>query len=128
MEIQGKIKLIKEVQEISPTFKKRELILTTDEQYPQTLSVEFIQDKTDLLNNFEVNQSVKVGINLRGREWENPETKELKYFNSIQGWRIDLLDSSPSVSNEDLPPLDSLSAFEPADDNDDNQELDDLPF
>ena len=128
MEIQGKIKLIKEVQEISPTFKKRELILTTDEQYPQTLSVEFIQDKTDLLNNFEVNQSVKVGINLRGREWENPETKELKYFNSIQGWRIDLLDSSSSVSNEDLPPLDSLSPFEPADDNDDNQELDDLPF
>ena len=128
MEIQGKIKLIKEVQEISPTFKKRELILTTDEQYPQTLSVEFIQDKTDLLNNFEVNQSVKVGINLRGREWEIPETKELKYFNSIQGWRIDLLDSSSSVSNEDLPPLDSLSPFEPADDNDDNQELDDLPF
>ena len=127
MEIQGKIKLIKEVQEISPTFKKRELILTTDEQYPQTLSVEFIQDKTDLLNNFEVNQSVKVGINLRGREWENPETKELKYFNSIQGWRIDLLDSGTSVSNEDLPPLDSLSPFEPADDND-NQELDDLPF
>ena len=128
MEIQGKIKLIKEVQEISATFKKRELILTTDEQYPQTLSVEFIQDKTDLLNNFEVNQSVKVGINLRGREWENPETKELKYFNSIQGWRIDLLDSGTSVSNEDLPPLDSLSPFEPADDNDDNQELDDLPF
>ena len=128
MEIQGKIKLIKEVQKISPTFKKRELILTTDEQYPQTLSVEFIQDKTDLLNNFEVNQSVKVGINLRGREWENPETKELKYFNSIQGWRIDLLDSTSSVSNEDLPPLDSLSPFEPADDNDDNQELDDLPF
>ena len=128
MEIQGKIKLIKEVQEISATFKKRELILTTDEQYPQTLSVEFIQDKTDLLNNFEINQSVKVGINLRGREWENPETKELKYFNSIQGWRIDLLDSNTGVSNEDLPPLDSLSPFEPADDNDDNQELDDLPF
>ena len=128
MEIQGKIKLIKEVQEISATFKKRELIITTDEQYPQTLSVEFIQDKTDLLNNFEVNQNVKVGINLRGREWENPETKELKYFNSIQGWRIDLLDSNSSVSNEDLPPLDSLSPFEPADDNDDNQELDDLPF
>ncbi|MFL2607244.1 MAG: DUF3127 domain-containing protein [Flavobacteriaceae bacterium] len=128
MEIQGKIKLIKEVQEISPTFKKRELILTTDEQYPQTLSVEFIQDKIDLLNNFKVDQSVKVGINLRGREWENPETKQLKYFNSIQGWRIDLLESNSSVPNEDLPPLDSLSPFEPADDNDDNQELDDLPF
>ena len=127
MEIQGKIKLIKEVQEISPTFKKRELILTTDEQYPQTLSVEFIQDKTDLLNNFEVNQSVKVGINLRGREWENPETKELKYFNSIQGWRIDQLDQGAD-NDESIP---TQKPFETTDldaNQNDNEEEDDLPF
>ena len=128
MEIQGSIKLIGDVQEISSTFKKRELVVTTEEQYPQTISVEFVQDKTDLLNSFKVGQNVKVNINLRGREWENPQTKEIKYFNTIQGWRIDLLESNSSISNEDLPPLDSLSPFEPADDNDDNQELDDLPF
>ena len=123
MEIQGKIKLIKEVQEISPTFKKRELILTTDEQYPQTLSVEFIQDKTDLLNNFEVNQSVKVGINLRGREWENPETKELKYFNSIQGWRIEkVVDEFESQ----LPPLPTKEDLNIPDSS--TNEPDDLPF
>ena len=45
MEVQGSIKVIGEVQEISATFKKRELVLTTDEQYPQTLSIEFIQKK-----------------------------------------------------------------------------------
>ena len=123
MEIQGKIKLIKEVQEISATFKKRELILTTDEQYPQTLSVEFIQDKTDLLNNFEINQSVKVGINLRGREWENPETKELKYFNSIQGWRIEkVVDEFESQ----LPPLPTKEDLNIPDSS--NNEPDDLPF
>ena len=123
MEIQGKIKLIKEVQEISATFKKRELILTTDEQYPQTLSVEFIQDKTDLLNNFEVNQSVKVGINLRGREWENPETKELKYFNSIQGWRIEkVVDEFESQ----LPPLPTKEDLNIPDSS--TNEPDDLPF
>ena len=126
MEVQGSIKVIGEVQEISATFKKRELVLTTDEQYPQTLSIEFIQDKTDLLNSFEVGQNVQVNINLRGREWENPQTKEIKYFNSIQGWRIELTENKSDI-NEDLPPLDSLSPFEPADDND-NQELDDLPF
>ena len=104
------------------------MLYLTTMSYICAPSHEFIQDKTDLLNNFKVDQSVKVGINLRGREWENPETKELKYFNSIQGWRIDLLESNSSVSNEDLPPLDSLSPFEPADNNDDNQELDDLPF
>ena len=125
MEVQGSIKVIGEVQEISATFKKRELVVSTDEQYPQTLSIEFIQDKTDLLNKFEIGQNVKVGINLRGREWENPQTKEIKYFNSIQGWRIELLENSNS--DDDLPPLDNLSPFEPASETNDD-DLDDLPF
>ncbi len=125
MEVQGAIKVIREVQEISATFKKRELVITTDEQYPQALSIEFVQDKTDLLNKFEVGQNVKVSINLRGREWENPQTKEIKYFNSIQGWRIELLENSNTV--DDLPPLDNLSPFEPASETND-EDLDDLPF
>ena len=125
MEVQGVIKVIREVQEISATFKKRELVITTDEQYPQTLSIEFVQDKTDLLNKFEVGQNVKVSINLRGREWENPQTKEIKYFNSIQGWRIELLENSNT--DDDLPPLDNLSPFEPASETND-EDLDDLPF
>ena len=125
MEVQGSIKVIGEVQEISATFKKRELVVSTDEQYPQTLSIEFIQDKTDLLNKFEIGQNVKVGINLRGREWENPQTKEIKYFNSIQGWRIELLENSNY--DDDLPPLDNLSPFEPASETND-EDLDDLPF
>ena len=125
MEVQGSIKVIGEVQEISATFKKRELVVSTDEQYPQTLSIEFIQDKTDLLNKFEIGQNVKVGINLRGREWENPQTKEIKYFNSIQGWRIELLENSNF--DDDLPPLDNLSPFEPASETND-EDLDDLPF
>ena len=125
MEVQGAIKVIREVQEISATFKKRELVITTDEQYPQTLSIEFVQDKTDLLNKFEVGQNVRVSINLRGREWENPQTKEIKYFNSIQGWRIELLENSNT--DDDLPPLDNLSPFEPASETND-EDLDDLPF
>jgi len=125
MEVQGSIKVIGEVQEISATFKKRELVVSTDEQYPQTLSIEFIQDKTELLNKFEIGQNVKVGINLRGREWENPQTKEIKYFNSIQGWRIELLENTSS--DDDLPPLDNLSPFEPASETND-EDLDDLPF
>ena len=125
MEVQGSIKVIGEVQEISATFKKRELVVSTDEQYPQTLSIEFIQDKTDLLNKFEIGQNVKVGINLRGREWENPQTNEIKYFNSIQGWRVELLENSNS--DDDLPPLDNLSPFEPASETND-EDLDDLPF
>ena len=64
MEVQGKIKMIGETQTFgSNGFRKREVVVTTEEQYPQHILVEFVQDKTDLLNNFQVGQNVKVSIN-----------------------------------------------------------------
>jgi|TARA_B110000908_G_C10145259_1_gene398730 hypothetical protein len=89
MEVVGIIKLVGATQEIGAKgFRKRELVVTTAEDYPQMLMIEFTQDKVDLLNNFSQGQSVKVAINLRGREWINPQG-EAKYFNSLQGWKID---------------------------------------
>ena len=87
-EVIGKIKMIGATQDVSASFKKRELVVTTEEQYPQNILIEFTQDKCDVLNNYQVGQSVKVGINLRGREWVNPNG-EARYFNSIQGWKIE---------------------------------------
>lgn len=122
MEVIGKIKLVGETQTFgSNGFRKRELVVTTDEQYPQMIMIEFIQDKVDLLNSYAVGQDVKVSINLRGREWINPQG-EAKYFNSIQGWRIENL--SQAASAQELPPLDQ---FEPAPDLS-SDEPDDLPF
>ena len=81
MEVQGKIKLIGETKTFgSNGFRKREMVVTTEEQYPQPILVEFVQEKTDLLNNFKVGQAVKIGINLRGREWVSPQA-ETKYLN-----------------------------------------------
>lgn len=126
MEVSGKIKWLDETKTYGNNgFRKRELVVTTDEQYPQHLLVEFIQDKCDLLNNFQLGQEVKIGINLRGREWVNPQG-ETKYFNSIQGWRIEAMGATESVAT-DRPPLPPASAFEPAPDND-NEVEDDLPF
>jgi len=88
MVVVGNIKSVGPVQQISASFKKRELVVTTQEQYPQMIMIEFAQDKCDLLNNLQEGQQVSVSINLRGREWINPQG-EAKYFNSIQGWKID---------------------------------------
>ena len=88
MEVLGKIKVINPTQNVSATFKKRELVVSTNEQYVQHILIEFAQDKCDILDNYQVGQNVKVGINLRGREWVNPQG-ETKYFNQIQGWKID---------------------------------------
>lgn len=125
MEVQGKIKMIGETQTFGGNgFRKREVVVTTEEQYPQHIMVEFVQDKTDLLNNFKVGQPVKIGVNLRGREWVNPQG-ETKYFNSIQGWRIENLQAgSPGAQNQ--PPQPDTS-FAPAQDLND-EDYDDLPF
>lgn len=90
MEISGITKVIGADQQISASFKKRELVVTTDEQYPQVIMIEFNQDKCDLLNKIKVGDEVKVSINIRGREWVNPQG-ETKYFNSLNGWRIESL-------------------------------------
>ena len=124
MEVQGKIKMIGETQTFgSNGFRKREVVVTTEEQYPQAIMVEFVQDKTDLLNNFQPGQHVKISINLRGREWQNPQG-ETKYFNSIQGWRIESIQESASGGMPPVPPAD---AFQPAN-NLNQDDHDDLPF
>jgi len=132
MEVSGIVKRIGGTQEVSAKFKKREVVVTTEEQYPQHISIEFIQDKTSLLDGYREGEKVNIGINLRGREWTSPQG-EVKYFNTINGWKIDKMSSAPAPSN----PADNMgSAPTPSSSfgnaptmaplNDDTE--DDLPF
>lgn len=94
MEIQGRIKQIFPSQIIGQNgFEKRDLVITTEEQYPQTIIIQFTQQRCDLLNNLQVGQNVKVYINIRGREWTNPQG-ETKYFNTIEGWKIEVVQTT----------------------------------
>ena len=124
VEVLGKIKVLGEIKTYGDNgFRKREVVITTQEQYPQHLLVEFIQDRCELLDSFNVGESVKISINLRGREWENPEG-EIKYFNSIHGWRIE---KEEFVEKDMIPPPDEAPGFEEKSDEDKEVE-DDLPF
>lgn len=130
MEILGKIKMIDTTKEVgSGGFKKRDVVVVTDEQYPQSILVQFVQDKCDLLNNYNVGDDVKIGINLRGREWTNPQG-ETVYFNTIQGWNIfkqDTSKQSPAPQNPS-----AVDAYETKTNtsqaNANEEEADDLPF
>lgn len=124
MEVTGKVKVVSAEIQVSATFRKRELVVTTDEQYPQHIMIEFTQDKSDLLNNVAVGDAVKVSINLGGREWINPQG-ETKYFNSIRGWRIEKLQADTHAAQ--MPPMPAAQAFTPAT-NLNEEEADDLPF
>lgn len=105
MELLGKIKVINAEQQVSATFKKREFVVTSSEQYPQHILLELNQDKCDLLNSYSVGQDVKVSINLRGRSWTNPQGEE-KFFNTIQAWKIEKQgDALQSKAPEQDPPF-----------------------
>ena len=123
MNISGKVKLINETKEYgSNGFRKREIVLTTQEQYPQNILVEFIQDRTDLLDAYNIGDFVKIDINLRGREWTN-DKGEVKYFNSIQGWRIEKVEDEFESQLPPLPTKEDLNISDNA-----SSEPDDLPF
>jgi hypothetical protein len=90
-------------QVVSDRFRKREFVVQTKEQYPQTLCFEFTQDKTSVLNNFQVGQEVNVEFNIRGREWTPPQGGATRYYTTLQAWRMNAVQGAgPGPS--DLPP------------------------
>ena len=113
MELQGTIRRIGNTETFASGFQKRELVLLTDEQYPQPINIEFLQDKTALLDQVKEGDKVKIGINIRGKEWTSPDG-QVKYFNSITGWRLD-------KANQETKPA-------PTEDKNGFEEEGDLPF
>jgi hypothetical protein len=105
MEVQGQIIVIGATETIGAKgFKKRLLVVKTDEQYPQTIPVEFTQDKTNLLDSYSVGDIVKIGINLRGSEWQG------KYYANIQGWNINKGEREKSADSF-MPDRQSINAM-----------------
>ncbi|MFA7444804.1 MAG: DUF3127 domain-containing protein [Flavobacteriaceae bacterium] len=128
MEVTGKVRMVDTTKEVgSNGFRKRDIVVTTEEQYPQHISIQFVQDKTSLLDNFKPGDDVRISINLRGREWVNPQG-ETVYFNTIQGWKIEKLVAEAPAQNIPAPVTAApADAFEPAQ-NVNESEHDDLPF
>jgi len=127
MEVIGKIKFIGHTEDISSSFSKRDIVVTTEEQYPQHILIQFVQDKCNILDKYKIGESVKISINLRGREWVSPQG-EIKYFNTIQGWRIE----KENTSSQNTPPSHQSNTDETVppytESNTVDEDHDDLPF
>ena len=91
MEIQGRIKTIFATETVGQNgFQKRDVVITTDGQYPQDIIIQFTQNNCALLDNLQIGQIVKIHFNLQGREWTSPQG-EVKYFNTVVGWKIEIV-------------------------------------
>jgi hypothetical protein len=83
MTVEGNIKLIGETVTFDSGFTKRQIVVTTNETYPQEIAIDFIKDGCTMLDSFAVGQNVCIAINIRGNEYNG------KYYTSLQGWKID---------------------------------------
>jgi single-strand DNA-binding protein len=89
MKVSGKVHFIGQTKVVSDKFKSRELVLKTEDKFPQFIPFQLTQDKVDLADNLKVGEDVEASINIRGREWKSPQG-EIKYFATLEIWSLQL--------------------------------------
>lgn len=121
-ELTGTVKIIQEPQTFASGFSKRELIVTVpDGNYPQDISLEFLKEKADLLNDLNVGDEVTVSFNLRGREYNG------KYYNNLTGWKLQKGGQQDNSSKPSYEAPKSSSAS-PLNEPNFDDDMDDIPF
>ena len=116
MQTTGKILKIGQTKQRTDTFKTRAVRIehASNPLYPQVNKFELSQDKCELLDNYQVGDTVTVSWNLRGRVWINPEGKESD-FTTLDVWRIEKVE--PEAEKGEAEPVNALP-----------DDADDLPF
>jgi hypothetical protein len=100
-------------------------VVKTNEEYPQTLQLQSNKEKAENVIKYQkVGDKVDVSINLRGREWTNPQG-ELKVFNTIEAWKVFKANDTETAIKQATEMIDKV--FEPAGDLNTHDESD-LPF
>ena len=104
--IKGTIKYIYDTRSWKSGFRKREFIVTTDEQYPQDLKIEMLKEDCDLLNDYREGELVECDADIRGNEYQE------KFYVNIVCCKIARQDiireeppvvpSEPPVSNDEV--------------------------
>jgi single-strand DNA-binding protein len=88
LKVTGQVFKVSEKIVKSEKFTFRNLWLTHGDKYPQTIEIQFVNDKCALLDSVTPGDRVTIGINLDGRVWNGQDGQ--KVFNTIKGWSIEM--------------------------------------
>lgn len=93
-ELTGKLIEIFEIQQISDKFKKREFVIEVPSEgnfnYIDYIKFQLTQDKCDLIDNYDINDMIKISFNIRGNKWEKDD--KVSYFTNLNAWKIESAD------------------------------------
>jgi hypothetical protein len=98
MELSGKLEAKFETKEFASGFRKKEFVLNTGGDYPQTIKMEVVKDNIEKLEALPVGAELTCKIDIRGRLYEG------NYYNNILVWRFDVgsaIEDKPKETVED---------------------------
>ncbi len=107
-ELEGKLIVKGNEVVVSDKFKKRELVIETSSEgsdgtvYTESIPFQLVQAKCDLLEDYNVGETVKVSFNMKGKPWINKEGVT-KYFSNNDAWKLDnatVVDGGTAASAE----------------------------
>ena len=133
-EINGRLAEKYETQKVSDRFQKREFVLevksnsATGYEFVDFIKFQSTQDKCALLDQVNIDDTVKVSFNLRGRKWE--KDGQVSYFTNLEAWRIEKLSSESGEPTSETPIENSEPSDAPFPSNppENDSGFDDLPF
>jgi len=98
-ELNGTVKKIFEEKTFGSGFNVREFVVTTEaDKYPQDICFQCVKEKVELVGKLKEGDKVKVGFDLRGREYQG------KYFVNLNAWKIDYAAGAGAAAASDEPP------------------------
>ena len=80
--VKGKLHKVFESQKVSDKLEIRDFVIKTEEQNPQYIKFQLMNDKTSQVDGFSEGQNIEVSFNLRGRENEG------KFYTNLQAWKV----------------------------------------
>jgi hypothetical protein len=119
-EITGKLVTKFDTVQRSESFKTREFVIEKSESnngrtFTSFIKFQCVQDKTTMVDRFNIGDEVKVQFNIKGTKWE--KDGRVNYITNLDAWRMENVklgqDNNAEVNYNDIPPADVV---------------DDLPF
>jgi hypothetical protein len=95
MEITGKVVRLGNLTEGTSArgpWRKQELIIETEEQYPRTVCLICWTNQIDEIQKFAPGQSIKAQIEISSREFNG------KWYTDVRAWRFDPVNAQPATA------------------------------
>jgi len=95
-EIKGKILAIGNEERVSDKFKKREFVIEeVDGKHPKKICFQLVNDRVDLIDPYQVNETIIVHYNLESKEFNG------RWFTNATAWKLEKNSYNNSTTNDE---------------------------